>query len=327
MREKPPDNIAGKESSLSPERGSGLVRIANLSSEQEREGLRAFAELLADQEHQAYERKGTPAEREIIAGVLDAMPGFVRDYGGRPVENLSETDVHFVDEARISEEHLKLLLAGTAGFYDFRRQRLVILPDKTSLLTTAQRIVHEVLHMESFLSLTAETETDGDGEKDKILLHARRVGLSVFDDAHAKRFFRDIDEAVIEELTARFDVRYLTRIRVLASEIERRGEFRTAIEPAQRNDVAAVTDAQIPGGRWETTVQNWRYGAERRKLKNIIAAIYAAHKDQFGSEEAVFNRFAEAIFTGRLLKIARLVEKTFGKGAFRKLGEETMLAG
>lgn len=285
-----------------------------------------FAELLSDQEHQAFEREPTSAEHEVIAGILDAIPEFVRSYGGRPVEKLSEATLHFVDEARIPEDQTKSMLGDAAGFYDVRRQRLVVLPDNTSLLTTAQRIVHEVLHMESFLSFTAKPEPSADGEEDKILLHARRLGLSVFDDANAKRFFRDIDEAVIEDLAARFDAHYLTRMPALASEIERRERFREGIPREQRKDIASVRSVQLTDGQWQTTAETWRYGSERRKLRNIIAAIYAAHKDKCDSEETVFSRFATGIFTGKLLDIARLVEQTFGKGAFRKLGEETMLA-
>ena len=57
----------------------------------------------------------------------------------------------------------------------------------------------------------------------------------------------------------------------------------------------------------------------------LIAELYAAHQDQFASEEAIFELFAKAVFTGQLIEVGRLIKKTFGTMALRELGEETML--
>ncbi len=78
--------------------------------------------------------------------------------------------------------------------------------------------------------------------------------------------------------------------------------------------------------RWKIVVHEWRYGTERQRLKELIATLYEANKTLFKNEEDVFAYFAKAVFTGRLLDIARLVEKTLGKGAIRTLGEQTRLA-
>ena len=55
----------------------------------------------------------------------------------------------------------------------------------------------------------------------------------------------------------------------------------------------------------------------------MIDDLYLKNKGSFESKEDVFDLIAKAVLTGRLLSVARLMEKTHGKGSFRKLGAET----
>ena len=52
----------------------------------------------------------------------------------------------------------------------------------------------------------------------------------------------------------------------------------------------------------------------------MCAEIQKQFPDQYQSADDVFKVFLNAHFTGKLLPIGRLVEKTFGEGAFRALG-------
>lgn len=56
---------------------------------------------------------------------------------------------------------------------------------------------------------------------------------------------------------------------------------------------------------------------------SLIDDLYNKNAGSFASREEVFNLFARAVMTGRLLSVARLLEKTYGKGSFRELGEKT----
>ena len=58
-------------------------------------------------------------------------------------------------------------------------------------------------------------------------------------------------------------------------------------------------------------------------MNTLIGEIYVKNSESFSSEEDVFKMFAEAVMTGRLLKVARIIEKTFGKGSFRQFGIDT----
>jgi hypothetical protein len=65
-----------------------------------------------------------------------------------------------------------------------------------------------------------------------------------------------------------------------------------------------------------------RYKKQRDRLNVLVKEIYERNREHFTSTEEVFRVFAEAVLSGRLLELARLIDQTFGKGAFRKLVSE-----
>jgi len=67
---------------------------------------------------------------------------------------------------------------------------------------------------------------------------------------------------------------------------------------------------------WETV----SYRQQRRVLNYVCEEIQKEFPDQYADTDSVFKEFLKANFTGQLLPIARLVEKTFGEGSFRILG-------
>ncbi len=90
------EKIFGESSSDKPHfdhaRSSGLSRIANASLDTERAPMDWFAGIRENQSVESYEREKNPEERQIIAGILRAMPDFVRAYGDNPVEDISEAN-------------------------------------------------------------------------------------------------------------------------------------------------------------------------------------------------------------------------------------------
>jgi hypothetical protein len=82
------------------------------------------------------------------------------------------------------------------------------------------------------------------------------------------------------------------------------------------DDISAIYD--IDGG---TEVRRFSYWELRGVLQFVCEQIAQEKVDRFVSAEAVLDRFFAAHFTGNLLEIGRLVEQTFGKGSFRRLGE------
>ena len=66
----------------------------------------------------------------------------------------------------------------------------------------------------------------------------------------------------------------------------------------------------------------YRQGVCYEKTGQAEQAKQCAQKlaDQYADADEVYKVFLKAHFTGQLLPIARLVEKTFGEGSFRLLG-------
>jgi len=69
------------------------------------------------------------------------------------------------------------------------------------------------------------------------------------------------------------------------------------------------------------------YQKEREVLDEFVEEIYEKNKEQFDSEEDVFKIFTQATIGGQLLPLARIWEKTYGKGSFRDLGKVTKFRG
>lgn len=68
---------------------------------------------------------------------------------------------------------------------------------------------------------------------------------------------------------------------------------------------------------------SWAASYEDRvnKLRATCQELYERNPERFTSAREVFQVFAEAYFSGKLLTLARLVEKNYGKGAFRFLAD------
>ncbi|MBU1290099.1 hypothetical protein KKG85_02570 [Patescibacteria group bacterium] len=65
------------------------------------------------------------------------------------------------------------------------------------------------------------------------------------------------------------------------------------------------------------------YLPQRQTLDYVCGEIQKEFPNQYQSADDVSKEFLKSHFTGHLLPIARLVEKTFGEGSFRLLGNMT----
>ena len=297
-----------------PERQSGVNRILKSTPEQEAKLLKLFGEKIKNQDFHWYERKKTSEELMTIEEVLIDLPSFVQEYGGRPLSSLTPEIVHIIDIPTLSTSQRETLeLSTEVGWYLSLTQEVMVIPNDASLLSTAHRIVHELMHLESYTSLQVQNESNE--------LVPRRIGLSVLDRAGKKRYFKYLEEAIVEELVRRFDARYFGRIEPLQDDWQARARLLPG--DAHQSDIAAIVTKQLPNGRWQATPEYYLYPEERKKLKAVIAEIYAKHRSKFKSEEDVFRTFAKATLTGNMLPLGRLVEATFGRGALRRLAEET----
>ena len=112
----------------------------------------------------------------------------------------------------------------------------------------------------------------------------------------------------------------------LQEEISARDEYIKQVAKRDKVDIKRVkeTVAGIKtdgsgGYKWVS----YPYHDERQQFNALVDELYVKNKDDFESREQVFDLFANATLTGRLLTVARLIEKTFGKGSFRMIGERS----
>jgi len=109
-----------------------------------------------------------------------------------------------------------------------------------------------------------------------------RVGFSIIGE---KYLLNDLNEAVTQELAMRFIEDYYKN-----PYMRKAGEF-----VSRQSEVS--------------------------RLNEIMDKILMYNSKEFKSKEEVFRIFAESYFSGNLMKIGRLMDKTFGKGTFRHYAE------
>lgn len=155
------------------------------------------------------------------------------------------------------------------------------------------------------------------------MLWSRRRGLAVFSEKEQEVYFDDFDEAVITELSKRFYRQYFPQIRLLQAELE---EMRSFMEGLRAEDRSKAEDAvwlkkreTAVKGKWLTWLIPFSYQKQRAKLNSLIDNLFQKNAGQFQSREQVFNLFAQAALTGRILPLVRLIKKTYGPGSFKKM--------
>jgi len=148
------------------------------------------------------EREKSAEETELVVSVLDRIKEFVIKYGGKPV-NCSPENVHFLRDDSVVRE----MLTQDPGSVDdqgftplFGKDAYVVCKTPGNNAENAHAVVHEVLHVNSFQSLTWSENRKG----------VRRVGFAVR--TKNGEFFTGINEAIIEELTLKFLKKYFSEL-------------------------------------------------------------------------------------------------------------------
>jgi hypothetical protein len=182
-------------------------------------------------------------------------------------------------------------------------------------------ILHEMLH----LKLHSAIEIQEEDEKIKKTIY--RTGVIVYpsqkyirDEKH-HRHFVGLHEAIVAETEKRFLKKLLEHPELA----EERGwlisDEAKEIKRKIIEEKKILEDDIIWVGK--NGKNDWRivsYLEQRNVLNYICAEIQKQFSNRYKSADDVYKVFLNANFTGKLLTLGRLVEKTFGKGSFRLLG-------
>lgn len=312
---------------------SGISRVVGIEESGEQELLDYFKRKFESQSKDELEVEHTPELDLLISQINEKMEEFMAKYGVRSLE-IPSRNIHIYDKSKLDPQRRKQIeerYEKTGAFYVPIKQLIVLFRNYIpgNKLYFAESLIHEMMHANSFASVQKVKEGRAEIAKgeETLRLGVRRSGLEISTKAGRFLFFY-INEAIIEELVIRFDRKYFSEFPDLKQEYDDRKE---AIEAEAKRERKKESEILISGlehrkkdaeGSHEVLLRTYSYRDEREKLNQLVNDLYKKNKNEFQSPEDVFTLLAKAVLNGQLLPIARLIEKTYGKGSFREIGEK-----
>ncbi len=176
--------------------------------------------------------------------------------------------------------------------------------------------LHEMLHLKSHISMQSNSGSQS-------LL---RVGFAVYssqketEEERDHRHFSGLNEAVVSETERRLNTELL-ELPELEKEKEwlnSRGckEIKAGIAKERNILESDIAWCDKEGKEFRI----FPYCYPRKVFCYLCEEIQKQFSDKFKDKDDVYKIFLNALFTGRLMEIAHLVDDTFGKGSFRILG-------
>jgi len=305
--------------------------VGNISEAEKEQVLRDKGERFDDQvfeDLKGKEREKTSQELQIISLANEATNEVRQKYG---LENfdIPPENIHVITEEAWPREK-------SAAFFNSMLQG-VAMREKLSNTAFMKTVFHEMLH---FKSHNAAQITVGENPE----LDEYRLGLTVRTRDGKKMYFVNLNEAVTEEMTKRF-ARKLLENPLFTDEIKQTRDMMTQHPQAITDSGKPLFDedtfyAEVQGSKsWRESVdrlfgrrilgsgitkisiEGFTYQPERKILNTLIDKIFERNPDKFQDREGVFEVFAKGMMTGNILSIGRLVERTFGNGTLRQIGE------
>jgi hypothetical protein len=130
------------------------------------------------------------------------------------------------------------------------------------------------------------------GEDKKLDWYRSGIGMKSRDGM--REWFNYFDEALTGYMTKKYVNEKLKNSQLFRSEIEEHVTNNVHIDTTREQEVS--------------------------DLKKIVDTIFQRNQEKFSKSQDVMDMFVQAQVTGNVLLVAKLVEGTFGKGAFRRLG-------
>jgi len=314
------------------EKFSSFERVVGNISEAEKEQiLRDKGERFDDQSFEdlkGKEREKTPEELQIIS-LANETTNEIRQRYGLEDFDIPPENIHVITEEAWPREK-------STAFFNSMLQG-VAMREKLSNVAFMKTVFHEMLHFKSY---NAAQVPDGENPE----LDEYRLGLTVCTRDGKERYFVNLNEAVTEEMTKRFMKKLLTNP-LFADEIRQTRDVMTMHRQAITDSGKPLFDgdtfyAEVQGDKsWRESVdrlfgrrvlgsgvtkiaiEGFTYRSERRVLNTLIDKIFERNLDKFQDREEVFEIFAKGMITGNILPVGKTIERTFGNGRLRQIGE------
>lgn len=181
--------------------------------------------------------------------------------------------------------------------------------------------LHETLHLKSHFSMEVQEEGDIVNKtkyREGVMIHSLQSG-SNHGNYHCH--FLGLNEGITAETEKRFLAK-LIDLPELATEKEwlTSDEAKNIKKKLVEKEKISEDDIVWVGKKGEDDWKIISYTQQRNVLNYVCAEIQKQFPDQYQNADDVYKTFLNANFTGRLLILAGIVEKTFGEGSFRLLG-------
>ncbi len=265
------------------------------------------------------EKEKTRTQLRICRLINDETNLLLTKYG-LPKFDVPPQNIH------IFGENLKIETGEIGGGFSPSRQRIILREGK-SHLSFADYAAHEMIHFKSFGALQIP---DDDSEEQHIDF-SYRGGFSATDREGKIEFFYLIDEALTEELAKIIiEKQKRTRNPLFVREIENteavmrtnQGKMGSDNEPFAEDLIwAHFLGTKNSDGSPQAYEERYDYRRPRKALSKIIDKLLQKNQHLFQNRPEILEMFFQGKITGNIMPLGRLIEKTFGKGTFRRIGE------
>lgn len=235
-----------------------------------------------------YEIDKTKRDIELINLAEKALDKYLEEYGRNKKIDIPLENIHVLEEDGVSKISKGKNLKGM-HYTEFQD----VLIDRSKMdFEFALVVFHELLHAKSFNAMQVKRYNP----EDKKHFDTYRTGFSVISRDGKNVYFNAVNEAIAGLFTRRFFDEY----------IKNDDQFKGELDKLNSEGIPVNTSRE----------------KEVRDGLNYIHKIYEQNKDKY-TEKEIIDMFINASINGELVGVARLIENTFGKGSFRKLGNDT----
>ncbi len=263
------------------------------------------------------EKEKSLEELQMIEMAADSLDQLRFKYGLDPIEVPPE-NIHVVFENSFKEKMKEI-----DGIFNAKEQGMIV-EEKSTRVEFMALVTHEMTHFKSYAALQVPQNSTN--------VENYRLGLRVVDRNNKNKYFRALNEGITEEITKRICFEKFLTNSLFAEEISltkentKRGRklVNTRTKKSLVNndlfylDLKKEKDNFIVNHRAEFTRPN-----ERKALNLVIDALFVENQDKYENRTQIYEEFEKAMFSGNILTIGKLVDRTFGEGSFRKIGEAT----
>lgn len=270
-------------------------------------------------EFNKYEYPKSEKELGILNYVNRLTSQLMEEAGVRPYEIPAE-NYHIIPPEFYKEVHGKGLAA------TFLRPHVIIFDAqhvRANPVAFAATAFHETLHLKAHLSLEVQNAGEETGGTN-ITTYRRGVCVAATQkhERHGRyhQHLQGLGEAIVAETEKRFLGELLDAPELAQEKARLTSDAGSALKKTLSKKEGAPEDDIIWVSEDGDNFVCVPYRPQREVLNYVCDEIHKDASEKYKNSSEVFKEFLKAHFTGELLTIARLVEKTFGEGSFRLLG-------